>query len=319
MCWSLPVAAAFATVESLLLLSMVLRTRWRKTVDLFPAGTVALVQRNDNFILPMLLTINIVEWSEAAIWASGPVPRDSLGHQRCNPVNHVFTAICGWVVMLQPTFVMVFARFTGPEEQRPWFTIPLCLAVLTTLGWFLRLILGEAGVGLVESRQKMALSWSQTCSFHNVGHKHLEWRFALADSVVLPTMFSYHLFFNVALMFHNFPIGLAAAWGSLVTLIVQFAVLDGDGEAWSVWCWSGIFFICYYWLVNLVVVVPGSHPWQAWAAANTAAGVAASRGLEGPEQPEMDASGGDEVTSLSGPEGPQQVPLDVVHVGHVGQ
>jgi hypothetical protein len=268
MCWSLPVAASFASVESLIILSMYLRTRWSFfTADstLFTPESIQVIRRKDNFILPMLLTINIVEWSETAIWATGPVDRNALGDAPCNKVNHVFTALCGWVVMLQPSFVMLFARFTGPEEERSWFTIPLFLAAMTTIGWFIRFSLGEAGVALIKSREKMALAWTQTCSFHNAGHRHLEWRFALADIIVLPTMFSYHLFFNFALMFHDFPVGFMAAFGSVITLIVQFASLDGDGEAWSVWCWSGMLFICYYWVVNLFAIVPGTQSWVAWA------------------------------------------------------
>jgi hypothetical protein len=255
MCWSLPVAVSFATVESLLILLMFLRTRCRFFTSnsvMFTPETTPAIRRKDNFIIPMLLTINIVEWSEAAIWATDPRDRSEAGDAPCHVVNHVFTALCGWVVMLQPSLVMLFARFTGPVDERRHFTIPLFLAVMTTVGWYVRFILGESGVGLVQSTEKMALGWTQTCSYHNAGRRHLEWRFALTDSVVLPTMFSYHLFFNFALMFHDFPVGLLVAGGSVVTLIVQFAVLDGEGEAWSVWCWSGVLFIGYYWITNLI-------------------------------------------------------------------
>ena len=240
-------AAAFATLESIAILTMFLRTRIPSVSGWFPATT----RRKDNFIIPMLLTINIVEWSEVAVWSTNPSDADAA-HMAlpCNSVNRAFTSLAGCVVWLQPPFTMMYARFTGPVEERAMFTIPLVLAVVTACAWYLRFLLGELSVAQYASHEKMALSWTRTCSYVGLTRGHLEWRFALANISVLPTMFSYHLFFNLALAFHNFPIGFVAAAGSVFTLCVEFAAVEGSGEAWSIWCWSGCLFIGYYWVVN---------------------------------------------------------------------
>ena len=244
MCWSVEVAAIFASLETVALIAMFLRTRG-PFKDMAPPDT----QHKDNMILPMLLTINVVEWSEVAVWLTEP---ENLNIEReCNKVNKGFTMLAGCVVWLQPVFTMAFARWTGPEADRPMFTIPFVLSLLTAAGFYLRLVLGERGVADVASRDKMALAWPHTCSYDG-DHGHLEWRFALAAIEVLPTMFSYHLFFNVALMFHDFPIGFVAGGGSLVTVAIEFASVQGSGEAWSIWCWSGCLFIGFYWVTNLI-------------------------------------------------------------------
>eukprot|EP01063_Lacrimia_lanifica_P017121 TRINITY_DN2382_c0_g3_i1.p1 TRINITY_DN2382_c0_g3~~TRINITY_DN2382_c0_g3_i1.p1 ORF type:complete len:329 (+),score=45.36 TRINITY_DN2382_c0_g3_i1:53-1039(+) len=263
MCWNAPVAGVFASLETLVLLVMILRTRspWFKWLN--GSANVDSMQRRDNLILPMLMTINIVEWCELGLWLADPEPFPAEG---CRRVNTALTHIAGGVVWLQPTFTMIYCRFTGPPNQRPWFTIPLVLAVMTSAGYFISVALGESGKAVYadDERYPTALMWNQTCAY--VGpNGYLEWRFKLANLPVLPSMFSYHLFFNFALMFHCFPMGAFVGGGSVFVLCVQFLSMDGSGEAWSMWCWSGCLFIGFYFIANYVdtdtmVIYQGFEP-----------------------------------------------------------
>eukprot|EP01062_Namystynia_karyoxenos_P067381 TRINITY_DN61312_c0_g1_i1.p2 TRINITY_DN61312_c0_g1~~TRINITY_DN61312_c0_g1_i1.p2 ORF type:complete len:398 (+),score=111.90 TRINITY_DN61312_c0_g1_i1:107-1300(+) len=257
MCWSLEVAALWAAGETVLLLGLLFGPRVLMTCigrsneggarDFTPA-MVRDWTRSNLLILPMCATICVVEWSEVMVWSTDPVREADFNcGETCPKLNQWGTLLAGWAVSLQPTFTMLYCRFTGAADERPRFTIPLVLAMLTTAGWWLRCLLGERN-GAPASDTITALTYPCTCSM--VGPKgHLIWRFALSEHEILPRMFAYHLFFNFALMFHQPPVGLTIGGGSVITLLIEFLVL-GTNEAWSMWCWSGTLFIIAYMIWN---------------------------------------------------------------------
>lgn len=258
MCWSLEVSMAFAGVEVFLLCLM-----WHLEKS-----------REYTAITPVLVSVIVVEFSEAVVWYAGVPSLDQrLAHSlECPVLNQYFTTIAAFAVMTQPISMVLYAYTTYSREAVNGET-------LTPLGMYL-LFLGTANFvsfgikyvmtqlfideaiyavpaavffsenATVLQQNPGVYGYTISCSYHGE-HGHLFWQWGVGptDSPFQP---NYMFIYAVSLFSAIFLI--ADAWEGLFfaaffSMYFSFAIAWGVPEAGSTWCWTGtlvhLFYVVY--------------------------------------------------------------------------
>lgn len=120
-------------------------------------------------------------------------------------------------------------------KARERFVIPLVLGVLTSLGYFIKMVMGDAfqmDIDFWDKNLRFSYNASvpvTTCSYQDPAYKRLLWRFNMSAAGFLPNAFSW---FTVGLlpMFFYKPGGLAlvcSIWGSF-TYIIPLILLPAE-------------------------------------------------------------------------------------------
>jgi len=242
MCWSWQVSLIFSILETISIILVGFRAYYGS-----PNHTEA-ARKRLLWALPLMSSIALMEWLEVGIWLSDPESyqvfkeRDSC---LCRPINRAFTTIAAYGISWQGTFSMLFAMKTNSEGESV-FRIPLYISTVTTFLLILRFILGDT-FGLWTRKIIEACHFSSHCTCTYVGPGgHLLWTFAFSHLEILPTLFTYFLFFNIAMLWYRPFIEGVPYFFSLVVLFHEFHLLGWSTEAYSVWCWSGIFTHAFY-------------------------------------------------------------------------
>lgn len=281
MCWSLPVSIAFASFELVCLSFLAWRCCIRSPTD----PTVA----HQRYVLPLLVSIFLIEAIEAGIWADGDniaAIGDAM-HSTCTARNRHLTRFAGVVVFWQP-FIVVFAcRHTGDVKNRDLLRIPQHLALVTAVFLVAALAAGEMfehHIHSIKSSHYLGMHGLSTCSYVGLhgahGHLscragvraassraphtppmrthagHLHWVWKMSASYMMPNAYPYFLL-GVACLWAR-PLMLVS--GAVAFYLVVFtAVLfsfDTSMEAASVWCWTAVglhlFFIAQPYLLRVI-------------------------------------------------------------------
>jgi hypothetical protein len=241
MCWSLPVSIAFAVLEGLGLAFLC----WR---CFFKAAANEL-ERQQRHVLPLLLSIFLIEVLESFLWAPSTAlrPIAEASREGCTARNMVLTRAVAVVILTQPFILVWAARHTGDRDNMQLLYVSQVLAAITTVLLFAALLQGEILeeqlLDIANSDFRGAYGFA-SCSW--VGeHGHIHWVWKMAHVPYAPLAYAY-LLFTVSALFAR-PLHVTS--GPLAVMLATWAVLAiaiGGMEAASVWCWTAIGLHAYF-------------------------------------------------------------------------
>ena len=258
MCWSFEVAVGFAAGEVALLLLMLALPKSRKYYH----------------IVPLLLTVIIVELGEAVIYKAGVPPlSDRLEHKiSCPLLNEVLTSIIMIAVTLQPLAVVYYVHKANiREEQLPheYKQVNLFVLLLTFVN-LLSVVRRSISTALDPETAKITVPLNEyldnstivlreapdtyeyaiSCSFAGPnGHLYWQWGIAAGVSSFEPNwVFIYALSFLLAVVV--LPDKYEAVFCALfLSVLYIYSFIWTYPEAGSMWCWTGIcchvFYVIY--------------------------------------------------------------------------
>lgn len=253
MCWSLEVSVAFAVLEAVSLAGLLKRS-------LTSDSTIAKAQK---FILPLLVTVLLVETIEALQWMRPDdlVAIRQAGESTCSQRNRWLTMALMPVLCFQP-FLGIFAcRRSGVPENNAALMVPEMLAFITGIFFLWSLAMGEWGVGLkllgidcgqtqladIADSFYLGMHHTESCTY--IGeHGHLHWTFKVSAFYFAPGGYAYALI--------NCAVAAARPWylfsgpitAYLVLLVVFLLGFGWSFEAGSVWCWSALGLHAFFWV-----------------------------------------------------------------------
>mmetsp|Transcript_114379 Transcript_114379/g.243969 ORF Transcript_114379/g.243969 Transcript_114379/m.243969 type:complete len:288 (+) Transcript_114379:84-947(+) len=253
MCWSFRVSVIFATIEFGCLAFLIWRSLCNKK------DPVVQAQR---FIIPLLITVFLVEVCEAFIWVDeGTLLSIFEGDQQPCPTkkNTVITRFLLFILSVQPLCTTFACRFTGVPENMLLYRIPMYLAVLNIVGHMIALFMGEVFdwhlIPLAESSFK-GMSGLFSCTY--IGRNgHLHWVWKTSQIYVLPGAFTYSVLSVLCVFACPFwlmggPICISTFIYFLFLIYFNFSF-----EAGSVWCWSALYLFIFYIIQPYILNING--------------------------------------------------------------
>jgi hypothetical protein len=250
MCWSYSVSVMFTSIELVLIMFIVIRSR--VSADPFV--------RKQWLLLPALVSICAMEGIEAFVWSR---PDDLVSTLQtatemgaCAKWNHRVTMFT-WLFILpwQPLWVILPCRRVGSPDNRLLLQVPeffaIVLAVIHSLLFLMVALfpheLGSAALhtSLADSNFKSYLH-KETCTYLGATGHHLHWCISTADTYLTPNAFTYFLLWSSVAFAKPKRFAGGVFLFVLGMFLLQLAYFEGSWEAGSVWCWSAMVLFLYF-------------------------------------------------------------------------
>ena len=249
MCWSFEVSVAFALIEVASIAFISLRAK--RTKDPYVRAQV--------WVIPLLVTILLVEIAEAFIWLDTTLlPITAKDGPSCSSYNRNWTFVF-WFLMFpwQPLFCIIPCRRVGHPRNKDVFAaaevVAWGLPILHILVYLGQVIPQSMNPNFSPAPPRLKIQQnamqtfinSETCTY--IGKNgHLFWTLATADCWATPNM-SVYVILCLAMLCakpKRFFAGIGLAMGGLVIALNSY--YNGTVETASMWCWTGILVHFYF-------------------------------------------------------------------------
>nr|QOI90590.1 hypothetical protein HWQ62_00459 [Pyramimonas orientalis virus] len=235
MCWNKEVSIAFSIVElcGIIYLYGLCRGSGSPTIHMFP----------------MLISILLIEVSEAFLWPYVTASYDATIDSTCPMINSLVTRFIYVTLCFQPIFVNMAAYYIHNNlYDRRMFSVPLKLSLIVGGGLVLSMLCGE----LLEIDLRSFIDTGDK-GFHNTvscsyigNHSHMHWTWKNSAHFLLPNGFTYIIMFIPPLFSKPYWVVAFPVAFYLCVLATLFVAFDFSFEAGSVWCWTAMGLHIYY-------------------------------------------------------------------------
>mmetsp|Transcript_16656 Transcript_16656/g.28108 ORF Transcript_16656/g.28108 Transcript_16656/m.28108 type:complete len:263 (+) Transcript_16656:381-1169(+) len=249
MCWSAEVAAGF-TVGELLLAVYLWRRNWSP---------------RDRYVLPLALSVTMIEALEVVLWLDDPVPFTSAHSATCSARNVTATILAYLTLLLQPVLDGFFLFFTtdgGVLTKKSTKIAYWSAAIgmyLAGIGAFLHAHFAPAGSNKLDREVVLSadsLYSDSTCTF--VGpNGHLLWQFSINDLLVPSTIEAGYFALSLTWLLYK-PFKVGSAFFVLLNgmLAANMWYFRGSKESYSVWCWQAVAIYLFFIVEPYVLETP---------------------------------------------------------------
>jgi hypothetical protein len=244
MCWSERSSVSFAAAEAFFIYFLTIRALHSKDRYI----------RQQLHVIPMALSILVIEVIEALLWAR---PEEMIAIEKsqsqiaCPTRNRALTLAAFSIIFFQPFLVIYSCRRSGLTQNLSLFMIPEKLSILFGLSFlavyiYAISISSESSVWLRKLADTRYKSYTndKTCTYFG-SNGHLQWSIATLDSFFTPNAYAYSLLWLSCIFARPLRLlGGIFAFG-LFMFLFFLVEMRGSFEAGSVWCWSGIILHLY--------------------------------------------------------------------------
>lgn len=214
---------------------------------------------------PLMASVILVEFCEWWLW-SYPAEEHNFHERSCREGNVFWMSVLQINVLLQPVY-NAWMMYASPTTERN----ELAKKTIFYVNWIL-------GICLILQQFTAYFQNIWPCAW--VGqYSHFEWKNPIPafDALIvqesLPSLqFTYFIGWPLALIFFHIR-DLVLVGGMLILFCIQMLLFGG--EARSIWCFSGIFWIYSYLIHGLVCNIENVTTDKSWYAAKECIGITA--------------------------------------------